>query len=198
MDANLAYVAMNIVAAGRTPYIFRNAIDSAPQSATTNVSLPSRVSVNASTMKNLMVPMRRNLTSSCDRIGNNTLILVLLEDGEHDSTTVVPPPPRGENKGAADRRADDGSSGRFVFDERVVTILCSLVGPRVVVAVVAGNDDLVFVFGYTMPPSPAAAADTAVDDDEAPTTANTRGVEIEGGAAPRRRTDADTTTILHR
>ena len=141
-------------------------------------------------MKNLMVPMRRNLTSSCDRIGNNTLILVLLEDGEHDSTTVVPPPPRRENKGAADCRA--------VFDERVVTILCSLVGPRVVVAVVAGNDDLVFVFGYTMPPSPAAAADTAVDDDEAPTTANTRGVEIEGGAAPRRRTDADTTMILHR
>ena len=115
MDANLVYTAMNNVAAGRTPYIFKNAIDSAPQSATTNVSLPSRVNVNASTMKNLIVPMRRNLITSCDWIGNNILIMLLLlllllleddEDGGADWMTVVvvvvPPPPRGENGAAAD------------------------------------------------------------------------------------------------
>jgi hypothetical protein len=79
----------------------------------------------------------------------------------------------------------------------VVTILCLFVGRRVV-AVVASNDDLVFVVGYKILPSPAAAADTTVDDDEAPTTADAEGVEVEGGAAPRKRADADTTMILHR
>ena len=107
MDANLVYTAMNTVAAGRTPYIFKNAIDSAPQSATTNVSLPSRVNVNASTMKNLIVPMRRNFSNSCDWIGNNMLIILLLlldEDDEDGAElmTVVVPPPRGENGAAAD------------------------------------------------------------------------------------------------
>lgn len=127
------------------------------------------------------------------------------DGGEGDLTTVVPPPPRGENEGAADCRADekddeDGSSSRFVFDERVVTILCLFVGRRVG-AVVASNDEFVFVVGYRILPSPAADTtvdDTTVDDDEAPTTANSKGVEIEGGAAPRKRTDADTTMILHR
>lgn len=126
------------------------------------------------------------------------------DGGEGDLTTVVPPPPRGENEGAADCRADekddeDGSSSRFVFDERV-TILCLFVGRRVG-AVVASNDEFVFVVGYRILPSPAADTtvdDTTVDDDEAPTTANSKGVEIEGGAAPRKRTDADTTMILHR
>ena len=109
MDANLVYTAMNTVAAGRTPYIFKNAIDSAPQSATTNVSLPSRVNVNASTMKNLIVPMRRNFSNSCDWIGNNILIILLLEllddDEEYGAdlmTVVVAPPPRGQNGAAAD------------------------------------------------------------------------------------------------
>ena len=103
----MVYAAMNNVATGRTPYIFKNAIDSAPQSATTNVSLPSRVNVNASTMKNLIVPMRRNFINSYDWIGNNILIILLLEDDEDgaDRTVVVvlpPPPPRGENGAAAD------------------------------------------------------------------------------------------------
>ena len=55
----------------------------------------------------------------------------------------------------------------------MTTIFCCSfvgVGRCVVAVVVASNDDFVFVVGYKILPSPAAAA-AVVDDEDAPATA---------------------------
>ena len=78
---------------------FRKAMASAPHSATTMASFPSRVSVSAITTKNLIDPMSKNLVISEESMGNSA----------RRSPPSPPPPPRGgrddEARSSLPRRA---------------------------------------------------------------------------------------------
>jgi hypothetical protein len=58
------YINMKMVAAGTTPYTFKNDIASAPQLVTIRVSLVSRAMVNINTIQNIMDDKAKNFGNS--------------------------------------------------------------------------------------------------------------------------------------